>query len=487
MNPRIFGKALILGLVIGILVGAVPAYIMAQTNSKTRITETGIYAPSLNASQYWLLSTNITDILAYPEQTASYIIFGRDTNGDGVYDVIYAKNCSSGEIEFSGTDAATVIQQAIDALPNSGGRIFIKAGEYIISSAIQINKNYITIEGESPINTCLKLADGANCNLIEFTANWGLIRIRHLELDGNKANNVAGSGIYHGGYNGIYEDLVIHDFKEHGIEILETGGTNNRFIMVESYNNDKSGFYVRKGDQRYLLCRAFSNGEYGMQLYGSVQYVIEPFVFGNGLSGIYVTGGAVRILGGNIATNNRHGIHLNATEAGINIFEIRGVLIRENSKESANTYDAIHLEGDGPPWISVGIISENIIDGSTDHRHGIYIHNIGVRRVLISDNDVRFASVSEPIYVAGGTDIMIRRNPGYLTENSGTATLLNGTTSIAFTHGLASTPTVVTANPTTDLGSASYWWVTYNSTHITIHVNADPGKDVTFNWRAEVN
>jgi len=59
MNWRYFGKALILGLVIGILIGATPLYILAQTQTKTRITETGIYAPTLNASQYFLSSTNI--------------------------------------------------------------------------------------------------------------------------------------------------------------------------------------------------------------------------------------------------------------------------------------------------------------------------------------------------------------------------------------------------------------------------------------------
>jgi len=33
-----------------------------------------------------------------------YIIFGEDTDGDGVNDIIYAKNGRTGQIEFQGTD-----------------------------------------------------------------------------------------------------------------------------------------------------------------------------------------------------------------------------------------------------------------------------------------------------------------------------------------------------------------------------------------------
>jgi len=78
----------------------------------------------------------------------SYIIFGEDTDGDGVRDIIYAKNGETGEIEFVGNDFATVMQQAIDALPDSGGKILIKAGQYMVTKTIRIAKSFIVIEGE---------------------------------------------------------------------------------------------------------------------------------------------------------------------------------------------------------------------------------------------------------------------------------------------------------------------------------------------------
>lgn len=71
--------------------------------------------------------------------------------------------------------------------------------------------------------------------------------------------------------------------------------------------------------------------------------------------------------------------------------------------------------------------------------------------------------------------------------NSGTGTVVNGTTSIAVTHGLASTPTRVQITLTSSLGSASEIYVSAKAaTTFTVTVNTDPGADVTFDWMASV-
>jgi len=62
-------------------------------------------------------------------EESSYIIF----KDDNFYK---AKNGTTGCIEFSGTDAATVIQSAIDALPAEGGSIYVKRGLYEIESTL---------------------------------------------------------------------------------------------------------------------------------------------------------------------------------------------------------------------------------------------------------------------------------------------------------------------------------------------------------------
>jgi len=122
---------------------------------------------------------------------ASYVIFGEDTDGDGVLDIIYAKNGRTGEIEFSGTDAATVIQQAIDALKTTGGKILIKRGVYIINSRITLadfSWCNITIQGEGR-GTVLKHAPDTNFSMgmIYVYRSHGVV-IMDIAFDGNKDN-----------------------------------------------------------------------------------------------------------------------------------------------------------------------------------------------------------------------------------------------------------------------------------------------------------
>lgn len=71
---------------------------------------------------------------------------------DEVDNKIKVRNIESGQIYYSGTDAASVIQKALDALPTYGGIVLIRNGVYTISSSdIFIpNIHNLTIQGESP-------------------------------------------------------------------------------------------------------------------------------------------------------------------------------------------------------------------------------------------------------------------------------------------------------------------------------------------------
>jgi hypothetical protein len=83
----------------------------------------------------------------------------------------------------------------------------------------------------------------------------------------------------------------------------------------------------------------------------------------------------------------------------------------------------------------------------------------------------------------------MERNVGYITENSGLATVLNTATSIVVNHGLATTPTRVLITPIENpTNPVSFWWVdTLTATQFTIHVNADPGaSNLDFDWRAVI-
>lgn len=73
---------------------------------------------------------------------------------------------------------------------------------------------------------------------------------------------------------------------------------------------------------------------------------------------------------------------------------------------------------------------------------------------------------------------------------SGTSTLVNGTTSIAVTHGAGFTPVSheINIHLIETLASASYWWIdTLTATQFTINVNIDPTQDVDFAWSIRRN
>lgn len=72
---------------------------------------------------------------------------------------------------------------------------------------------------------------------------------------------------------------------------------------------------------------------------------------------------------------------------------------------------------------------------------------------------------------------------------NGTATLANGNTSVAVTHGLGVTPDIqdISVTPIEAWGSMTQFWInTPTSTQFTINVDQDPGQDVDFAWTASV-
>jgi len=82
----------------------------------------------------------------------SYIIFK-------VGGMTYARNGLTGRVDFGGTDAAEVIQRAVDALEGKGGVIHLKAGEYVVDRTIQLKSN-IVLEGDGMGLTVLKSSPG---------------------------------------------------------------------------------------------------------------------------------------------------------------------------------------------------------------------------------------------------------------------------------------------------------------------------------------
>jgi parallel beta-helix repeat protein len=89
----------------------------------------------------------------------SYTIY---TDGSGNY---FAKNGTTGQIVYSGTDAASVFNSAISGLPSGGGSIFVDSGIYSITSTINLRLS----------NTVLCGAGASTVLNVPMTNDFGIL------------------------------------------------------------------------------------------------------------------------------------------------------------------------------------------------------------------------------------------------------------------------------------------------------------------------
>lgn len=116
-----------------------------------------------------------------------------------------------------------MIQALIDAIPPSGGRVVLDSTTYELDEPLTIDRNDITIEGTG--GTVLKILNNtaeADYGVFDIS-NCDNIRLRNLEIDGNKAGQVGyvGTPALIGtdtATNIWFEDLHIYNGIGDGIE-----------------------------------------------------------------------------------------------------------------------------------------------------------------------------------------------------------------------------------------------------------------------------
>ena len=216
------------------------------------------------------------------------------------------------------------IQDAINSLPATGGKVFIPAGLYIIISSIKITSN-VVLTGEG-FNTILKLADGANCNVIE-NMNLGVgtdenIKIEHLQIDGNKREQTGpANGIFlYGAPSSSVHHIWVHNFPKiyptgvqvsAGINLLWSPKATIRRTIIENnsysgifvsfsnyatvshnyfYGNHR-GIYIRSSNNTKATKNTIINCDEGIRMYYGASYnkIIGNYIEGSSEEGIVIT------------------------------------------------------------------------------------------------------------------------------------------------------------------------------------------------------
>lgn len=459
-------------------------------------------------------------------EPVSYIIFKRDN-------LIYAKNGRTGEIEFQDEDAATVIQQAINALPDGGGKIFIKSGEYNLSTTVTISKTRVDIIGEGK-STVLKInGDYAGIKFYFESTTISMCSVREIKIEGPGTSYVNAHGIVvekadrikiinvriTGCRIGILfrrcrgADLILCGIKHcyYGVFAEETEAHAHAISAYRCWCDtiEQDGWNLKCCDGVFLFsCTASGCGRYGFffgdentpgnqsccvtvvgctaDLCGADGFRIEGVdesnkAFSFNLLGAWASECRIGIVMVHVRNSvisspvlsglDENGIRLD----DVNILNITGGRIASYKE----THGAIYATSSNDIHIS----SVQITAGATSAVHAITLESC-------DDCYVHGCNLDKDIYTSGTNNKVKHNFPGHITENSGTATFSGdgSTTQFTIPHGLAAEPTSVNVTPLSPDAARSFY-VTKDETNIYVNYLTPPpeGTDnVVLSWKVEV-
>ena len=144
-----------------------------------------------------------------------------------------------------------------------------------------------------------------------------------------------------------------------------------------------------------------------------------------------------------------------------------------------NTFEKTALVGTG----------SSIIDVDPDSANYVYVYgNVfketnGVATIRLYSPGVAIENIVDKRIAYNPSIAVVKRNIGYATENSGTATITAGQTRVTVSHGLAATPTKVLLTP---YGNIKVWVENITSTSFDIVTDTAQTADIQVAWYAEV-
>jgi len=457
--------------------------------------------------------------LKNPVEEASYIVF---TDGSKYY----AKNGSTGMIEYSGTDASSVIQYAIDKTNASGGGIVhLRAGRYNLSSSI-VMKSGVILQGEGWNRQNLEP------NPPETGATIGGTVLNATGVDAITGNNIDAGGI---------RDLAI-DYPARGVVLGTTNTLGCAYFHIRNVRIYKpsvrgieiTNFQYLRIDQLYIIDVPsgsdkvapgawFKNDHYNWD--GGIGVFTDIFIRGGGqadgvlmfeainkgLSLIEVhrpqvnmwgsggVGSGIRLKkstgpsGANMGTINIYGIDVEGNPE--TALKLEGII--QSFFEFAYTDATYHAYLMNAPGSSTRM---NIFTGRVNR-----IKNESAWENFVISSEPNFAMASGGIfglvmtrnpYAGNAYDPAIHvgdkiiyfdpgisiRNPG---RNFGTTTITAGSTKVTVSHGIGKTPTVVIVTP---LGQppGKLWVENITSSSFDIVTDTAPTSNLNVSWYAEV-
>jgi hypothetical protein len=404
-----------------------------------------------------------------PEQATLYVVF--IDAGDGK---IKARNGTTGKIDYSDTDAATVIESTISAA-NERGIIQLSLGDFehpvSISKPIEL-RGRVIITGRGPYATWLKLADSVNDSMFKFMDTEGrfyYLTMMNLGLDGNKEENTVGS-LIDIGLSNLYDGLIFNCHFQNASEYC--------IRLKQPWNWRISHSTIETGGTAGLYASGANEGS------GDDLKVIETkFLFNT--VGADVRCNNVRFLGCFFYQNRQNALYARHSDS----LTLIGSQFKENSYQHAGVYGDIELE-DVDRFKAVGIA----INGMSTSKCGIWFReNVNGSRVVASSiirtttaaiiNEGTDNQVDGVVLPAGQFSNLAVRNGGTSTQNGD-----GDQTTFEIAHGLPRTPTYWSVVKGSDI-KQDIDYVTADATDLKVSFKAAPlvgTGNVVLVWKAEL-
>ena len=397
----------------------------------------------------------------------SYIIF-REAGK------VLAKNGKTGQIEFSGTDATEVIQQAMNALPG-GGKIVIKAGTYYINT-ISI-KGGIVLEGEG-YATQLILRPGQTI-AIDFKDITMQTCLRNMRITGQGvASEQIGIALRNVSF--VYVENVSLDFFQYAIYInSEWGNTSElRNISILSCGN---GIVFNGANQIYIYNTLIA---LPLPITGK-SAVLFKALLNDPVAQVH----NVKFYGGQIMSAE-FGLRWLEGQQGarISVFGTEFESLEKLVSVEANQVGNLFVDFYSTTCFCNGI-TKRVLHGENLSEFSFYgvFHNC----TWVGGVDPTFVFCDQPSwfmsYRIEGVHKFTAGFPTVRTRNRGTANIslsAAGPGSVTVAHGLSGTPTTVLLTPRSDVGSV--WCSARDSTNITINISNGQAGDNYIDWYAEL-
>jgi len=321
------------------------------------------------------------------------------------------------------TDDTKALQAAFDAVPATGGTVYIPAGVYLAKPSKGLTPKANTVILGDGYSSVIKVPNGHNTtgNLLRVT-NCDHITVTRIRLDGSRGSqkDAKNYGLFFDSCVDARIDTVwVHSFNGVGIQayncdscvVANCASWDNEYHGFEceqcrgctftgnsGHHNDRHGIFVSPGEvggsgslNNVIMGNSFhENSEYGICLgedagnrsafLSTGNMIAVNSVHKNKIYGIQlwkVNGNTVQ--GNSVSGNGRYGIHVFQSANNI----IMGNTLAANCHAVDNSYDELIIEGyaynhDRPSRY-------NIVSNNTIHASGINQPRYGINEASVDD------------------------------------------------------------------------------------------------------